>query len=163
MRKTTDKKATEGSQAQRVYNFNSSVGQFIEHVDTVNFTLDGNGQFHFNNVENVNEKKKEMSNEQLARAIENTQELFWGKSAYAVVFCLIRDDYKKEMTQTAFESMVELLPYQKVRDYTCSTGTIANAFSDNPIFKTHVSRWEAQGASNRILKLLNKLREELKL
>lgn len=38
----------------RVYNFNQPVGQFIEHVDTVNFSLDGNGQFHFSNVEQVN-------------------------------------------------------------------------------------------------------------
>ncbi len=38
----------------RVYNFNAQVGQFIEHVDTVNFSLDGDGKFHFSNVEQVN-------------------------------------------------------------------------------------------------------------
>jgi len=43
----------------RVYNFNQPVGQFIEHVDTVNFSLDGNGQFHFSNVEQVNEIKND--------------------------------------------------------------------------------------------------------
>lgn len=36
-----------------VYNFNGSVGQFIEHVDTVNFKLEGDGKFHFSNVEKV--------------------------------------------------------------------------------------------------------------
>ena len=34
--------------------------------------------------------KKELSAEQLARAIENCQEYFWAKSAYAVLFCLLR-------------------------------------------------------------------------
>jgi hypothetical protein len=29
--------------------------------------------------------------------------------------------------------------------------------------KTHVSRWEMQGASERIIKLLNQLRKELEL
>ncbi len=38
----------------RVYNFNHPVGQFIEHVDTVNFSLDGDGKFHFSNVGQVN-------------------------------------------------------------------------------------------------------------
>ncbi len=100
----------------------------------------------------------------LARAIENCQEYFWGNSAYAVVYCVCRDDYKqKDLTQSGFERMVEMLPYSKKRDYTCTTGTIANAFCHNSLFKTHVSRWELQGASERILKLLNQLRKELEL
>ena len=67
------------------------------------------------------------------------------------------------VSQTAFENMVELLPYKKTRDRTCPAGTIANAFSDNAVFKLHVSKWKDSGASQRILELLNKLRKELKL
>ena len=37
----------------RVYNFNQPVGQFIEHVDTVNFSMDKDGNFHFENVGEV--------------------------------------------------------------------------------------------------------------
>jgi len=40
-------------------------------------------------------------------------------------------------------------------------GTVS--VSHNSLFKTHVSRWELQGASERILKLLNQLRKELEL
>ena len=77
---------------------------------------------------------------------------------------MCRDDYKqKDLTQSGFERMVEQLTYSKMRDYTCTSGTIANAFSNNPLFKTHVSRWELQGASERILKLRNQLRKELEL
>jgi hypothetical protein len=69
MIKRTDKKKTEEEKVQRVYNFNSSVGQFIEHVDTVNFTLDGNGQFHFNNVGQT-VMKKLPSPHQMVAAVE---------------------------------------------------------------------------------------------
>lgn len=100
----------------------------------------------------------------LARAIENCQEYFWGNSAYAVVYCVCRDDFhNKDLTQSGFERMVEKLPYSKKRDYQCTSGTIANAFCHNSLFKTHVSRWEMQGASERIIRLLNQLRKELEL
>ena len=40
--------------ATRNYNFFRPVGQFIEHVDTVNFSMDKDGTFHFQNVGQVN-------------------------------------------------------------------------------------------------------------
>ena len=40
--------------AGRNYNFFRPVGQFIEHVDTVNFRMDSDGTFHFDNVGQVN-------------------------------------------------------------------------------------------------------------
>ena len=40
--------------AERNYNFYGSVGHFIEHVDTVNFRMDHDGTFHFENVGQVN-------------------------------------------------------------------------------------------------------------
>ena len=36
-------------------NFNAPIGQHIDHVDTVNLQMDGDGQFHFGMVEKVNE------------------------------------------------------------------------------------------------------------
>ena len=131
----------------------------------------GNGSRMINIQVNVNPngdnsqeesgKKKVLDKELLARAIENCQEYFWGNASYAVVFCICRDDFEAGYTQTGFEEMVESLSYKKKRDYYCTTGTIANAFSHNPIFKSHISRWEAQGASSRILKLITMLRKEL--
>ena len=88
--------------------------------------------------------KKELSAEQLARAIENCQKYFWAKSAYAVLFCLLRDECKKELSQAGFERMVVALPYKNKLDYECSTGTIANAFSDNSIYTFPVSKWEME-------------------
>lgn len=154
---------TNDERAQRTYNFNAPIGQFIDHVDTINFRMDGDGEFHFGHVDNIQTKRKELNNEQLARAIERCQQYFWGNSAYAVVFCLCRDDYDSKMSQTGFEKMVEALPYKKGRDYNCPSGTIANAFSDNPIFREHTDHWDDFEPLPRIIKLRDELRKELKL
>lgn len=106
---------------------------------------------------------REMDPVQLARAIENCQQYFWGNSAYAVVFCVCRDAYKMQPNKTAFEKMVEQLPFQGKRDYKCPLGTIANAFSDNLIFNENVNDWEQFGPLPRIVKLRDELRRELKL
>ena len=100
----------------------------------------------------------------MARAIENCQEYFWANSAYAVLFCILRDDYKqKDLSMATFERMVELLPYKITRKRTCPTGTIANAFSDNAIFNSPTDKWDDLNASQRIIKLRDVLRSELKL
>ncbi len=104
---------------------------------------------------------KELNDEQLARAIENCQEYFWGKASYAVVFCVCRDDYKMTPNMSAFERKVESLPYKKKRDYVCKTGTITNAFSDNNIYHSHVDKWKEEGADVRQIKLRDELRKEL--
>ncbi len=107
--------------------------------------------------------RKKLSLQKLACAIENCQKYFWGNSSYGVVFCVCRDDYEVDMSQTDFERLIEGLPYKKKRDHTCPTGTIANAFSNNPIFSEDVSKWEDYNPMKRIIKLLNELRNELKL
>ena len=107
--------------------------------------------------------KKEISADLLARAIENCQDQFWGNSAYAVLFCIFRDDLKNGMSQSSFERMIGMLPYRKRLDHVCNTGTIANAFSDNDFLKSPIDKWTERGASQRALLLVNKLREELKL
>lgn len=43
-----------GKDSGRTYNFYRPVGQFIEHVDTVNFSMDKDGNFLFENVGQVN-------------------------------------------------------------------------------------------------------------
>lgn len=107
--------------------------------------------------------KKELNKELLAQAIENSQQYFWGNSAYAVVFCICRDIYKITPNKTAFEEMVEGLAYTKKRDHTCPTGTIANAFSDNPIFNENITDWDNFNPAKRIIKLRDELFRELKL
>ena len=113
-------------------------------------------------AKDYNNEEGQLSNEKLARAIEDTQEYFWGNSAYAVVFCVCRDDFGMQPNKSAFERMVELLPYKSVPSYRCSTGTIANAFANNSlIYSEKVDKWESLGAQQRILKLRDELRKRL--
>ena len=46
--------------------FNAPIGQHIDHVDTVNLQMDGDGQFHFGMVERVNENQNENENAETA-------------------------------------------------------------------------------------------------
>ena len=109
------------------------------------------------------DSKRVPDNDRLACAIENCQQYFWGNSAYAVLFCILRDDYKITSSKTAFEEMVEKLPYKKRRSHTCPTGTIANAFVNNPVFNENVSEWDDFTPLPRIIKLRDELRNALKL
>lgn len=103
-----------------------------------------------------------LDDERLARAIEGCQAYFWGNSAYAVLFCLLRDEYGMADNMSQFEAKIEQLPYSARRSYTCSKGTIANAFNNNLIYKQPVGKWKDK-ASTRILKLLEELKLRLEL
>ena len=61
------------------------------------------------------------------------------------------------------ESQLKELIYQKKRDYKCPKGTIANAMSDNAVYRLPCGRWQQAGAPQRVMKLLGRLRSELKL
>ena len=142
--------------------FNYFQGATIHNL-VINGNMSRSGTEHYHAANITENTKQDYTDEQIARAIENCQDYFWGNSAYAVVYCLCRDDYNQELSQSGFERMVESLPFQKKLSFMCKAGTITNAFSDNPVYKTHVSRWETQGASPRALLLLKMLRKELEL
>ena len=60
--------------AARNYNFFRPVGQFIEHVDTVNFSMDKDGTFHFENVGQVKGVPTDMGVHQPAEVEEKIPE-----------------------------------------------------------------------------------------
>ena len=49
-------------------NFNAPIGQHIDHVDTINFRMDGDGTFHFGMVENVKANEADASAEKNGNA-----------------------------------------------------------------------------------------------
>ena len=102
-----------------------------------------------------------LTDETLTRVVEKCQGYFWGNSAYAVLFCVCRDDYDEDGNKSLFEQRIEQQPYKKDRVYKCPTGTIANAFRDNPIYNEHVDTWEKFKPMTRIIKLRDALRKEL--
>lgn len=113
--------------------------------------------------EKDNRPQMEITSDKLVKAIEKCQEYFWGKSAYAVLYCIFRDDFKKSFSKNSFEAMIEDLPFTMNRSYKCTAGSIANAFTNNPVFYENIDEWEQFKPLPRILKLRNQLRNELKL
>ena len=150
--------------------FQKGVGVFITNLNHLTIVMDSEGNMKMEGVEapvmthtEVEVVQKKLDKELLARAIENCQQYFWGNASYAVVFCVCRDNYKTSYTKSDFEEMIEQLPYRQKRSYNCPAGTIANAFSDNPIYNEEISEWEKFNPMKRILKLRDELRKELKL
>ena len=57
-------------------NFNAPIGQHIDHVDTVNFKMDGDGQFHFGMVEEVNDALNDNEGRKTNNERRSNDELF---------------------------------------------------------------------------------------
>ena len=57
-------------------NFNAPIGQHIDHVDTVNFKMDGDGQFHFGMVEKVNDALNDNEGRKTNNERQSNDELF---------------------------------------------------------------------------------------
>ena len=104
-----------------------------------------------------------LTDEALTRVVENCQEYFWGNSAYAVLFCVCRDDYDENGNKSLFEQRLQKLPYKKSLTFYCHTRSISNAFSNNPIYNEHIDTWDSFNPLPRIIKLRDALRKELKL
>ena len=64
--------------SDRNYNFFRPVGQFIEHVDNIHFSMDKDGTFHFENVGQVNGELPNRTKSKTAqeKGSESTEEPF---------------------------------------------------------------------------------------
>ena len=63
------------SDIQITNNFNAPIGQHIDHVDVINFSMDGDGTFHFGNVEGVKMDEGRSKKEDV-RSKKEEEELF---------------------------------------------------------------------------------------
>ena len=104
-----------------------------------------------------------LTDEALTRVVEKCQGYFWGNSAYAVLFCVCRDDYDENGNKSLFEQRLQKLPYKKSLTFYCHTRSISNAFSNNPVYNEHIDTWESFNPLPRIIKLRDAIRHELKL
>ena len=129
--------------------------------DVVTLSIDKAGQVRVEQTQGDAESKG-IDRDLLTQAIENCQAYFWGNSAYAVVFCICRDDLDMEPNKSSFETMVESLPYSKQRSYTCPENTIAAAFANNPIYYDNINNWDGKNPMARIIKLRDELRRQIK-
>ena len=135
--------------------FYAPVGKIINNYGSMTLNEQGCRQ------EQAPEEKRTLSDEKLADAILACQPYFWAQSSYAVVYCVLRDDFGWDGNCAAFERMVELLPFKGKREWNCPEGTINSAFHYNPNLVRPVNKWTVEDSKERVLKLVGKLREEL--
>ena len=131
-------------------------------VSISQFILEYNGSTIIKQSEEEKEKNTEapkLSPEQKANAILAVQKYFWGNSSYAVVFGVLRDCYGYPDNRSQYEREVEMLPYDRERNYVCTLGIVSSTFNDNPYMKLHVERWEQNGAKERVLLLVEKFKD----
>lgn len=152
--------------AERNYNFFRPVGQFIEHVDTINFSMNKEGTFRFENIgtanmsnpaKPANEGEKRVDSETLSRALKECKAFIWGNAAYGIVFCVCRDLYNLENNASNFERLLAEAGIE------IPDGTINAALNRNTWMKLNIEKWERHGAKQRALKLRDEFKRQMDL
>lgn len=141
----------------RTYHFHGSVGQFIEHVDTVNFSLDGDGNFKFENVGQMNGlpkalqpeppkiKEKKATKEMMSRAALLTLDGGYWKSqrSWSVtyeIYCIW--GYKGLINDFLIEA--NSWPDGVADRMTCNRDAVEK-LRNKYVFSKDVSEWRANG------------------
>ena len=135
--------------------------QFKDYMQGANFFApiiinlnSGNAEnnLHGNEVEATQPgQKKEMEQEQVSMrvicsALNRCKSFLWGNAAYAVAFCVCRDLLGWQDNASLFERQLQQMGFN------FPSGTINAAFSRTPYLKLHVSKWNENGAMQRVLK-----------
>lgn len=105
--------------------------------------------------------EKNLTHEELAKAVAAVQAYMWGASAYAVLFCECRDHrgYPNNMAQ--FERDIDVIARERHLTYGCKAGTLSDAFRHNSYLEKHVDKWKDMGVKTRSMHLLQVFQEAL--
>jgi len=130
-----------------------------------NMTKSGTEHFCSRNADMKEEEEtdsnKILTPDQLAKAVGKVLNLFWGKSSYAVLFCVCRDYFGYPNNMSMFESEFADLFNDVCPHYKCSHGTIVSAFFNNSFLKLPVEKWKENGAKQRALLLADNFKAAL--
>ena len=137
----------ENNQGGIVNNFYGSVGSIYNAPVTFNGPVT-------NQAGERGEEHGKISLEVMGRAIKAVQNMFWGQSSYAVIFCAVRDLYGHDDNGALFEEEVTGLAGRMGFSYACPANTIASAFYNNSYLKLNVGKWEANNVKQRSLLLV---------
>lgn len=99
--------------------------------------------------------------ERLTEAAVQCSSYFWAASAWTVAFGILRDCCNQPNNMKEFERRAEQLKLPKDFKFPCSMGTVQRTISNHRYMEKHIDNWEANGALDRELKLLEHLREAL--
>ena len=100
-------------------------------------------------------------NERLTEAVIQCSHLFWAASAWAVVYCVMRDKYCYDKPVAEFERMAQALKLPATFRFVCGEGTVQRTISNHEYMRKSIDKWEEQGAADRELKLMTVLIKEL--
>lgn len=107
----------------------------------------------------LEQRKKALTDEVLARAIEAVRAHINSKSKWASVFCVLRDDYGYQYNMSQFERYVKNLPFmKKVRQ--CSKGTISKTLSNHKFLKKPIDKWKPSD-NEQFIVLANEFRKAI--
>ena len=89
----------------------------------------------------------------LGKAVGGVKEYIWGHAAYAVLFCVCRDEYGWQDNASYFERQLSLLGIN------IPAGTLNAAISRNPYMRQPLGKWKALGVMERVMVLVERFRE----
>ena len=89
----------------------------------------------------------------LGKAVGGVKEYIWGHAAYAVLFCVCRDEYGWQDNASYFERQLQLL------EINIPPGTLNAAISRNPYMRQPLGKWKALGVMERVMVLVERFRE----
>ena len=127
----------------------------------INVIVESGAKVVYQEVTSPKEEKPQVTDIQIANAIEKSQAMFWAQSAWAVFFCVCRDHLGMTHKMTEMEHYIKGLPFTRALAYECPEGTIQKALANNPYMKLPIHKWKASGAKERAVLLAEKLIAEL--
>ena len=101
----------------------------------------------------VEEAPAKLTEDLLGKAVGGVKEYIWGHAAYAVLFCVCRDEYGWQDNASYFERQLQLL------EINIPAGTLNAAISRNPYMRQPLGKWKALGVMERVMVLVEKFRE----
>ena len=146
---------------------NGNVGQHIDHVEHIHFSMDSTGQMSFASADAPSSSPAAPavvatpcpSDAQLARAIRACSAMFWGASAYAVAYRVMESDYALQESYPSFEARLRRQGFSD-----CTEGTLSNGFR-NKFMLLPIEEWPLASGNRNVaaaVKLAAGLRRELK-
>ncbi len=115
----------------------------------------------YKEVAPTKEEKTQVTDEQIADAIQKNKTMFWAQSAWAVFFCVCRDYLGMTQSMTEMEHYIKGLPFTQALPYECPDGTIQKTLANNPFMKLPINKWKTNGGKERAILLAEKLIAEL--
>lgn len=101
----------------------------------------------------VEEAPATLTADLLGKAVGGVKEYIWGHAAYAVLFCVCRDEYGWQDNASYFERQLSLLGIN------IPAGTLNAAISRNPYMRQPLGKWNALGVMERVMVLVERFRE----